>query len=58
MDSFLFEYWYRYSNGNQKDFDQVTIESESEEKAREEVGKLRSNIFKIDLIKEELCQDV
>jgi hypothetical protein len=48
MNEYTFEYWFRYS-GDQKDFDIVTIKSETEEKAREEVEKLQKFIYYIKL---------
>ena len=40
MNEYLFEYWYRYGNF-QKEFDQESIISETEEKAREIVKTLK-----------------
>jgi hypothetical protein len=44
MNEYTLEYWFRYS-GDHKDFDTVTIKSETEEKAREEVQAPQSSIF-------------
>lgn len=57
MNSYTFEYWFRYGYF-QKDFDRISIKSESEEVARKEVEKLNVLIYKIDLISKESCLDV
>jgi hypothetical protein len=44
MNKFYFEYWFRYS-GDHKRFDIVTIKSETEERQREEVGKLQVHLL-------------
>lgn len=48
--NFNLEYWFRY-NGDEKDFDTISIEADTLELAKEKVQKIRKWIFRIDEIK-------
>jgi len=49
LNSYFFEYWFRYS-GDQKDFEQVTIVAKNYEEARDKVRSMRKWIYSIKLL--------
>jgi len=49
LNSYFFEYWFRYS-GDQKDFEQVTVVAKNYEEARDKVRSMRKWIYSIKLL--------
>ena len=51
MNKFLIEIWYRYGQNEDKDFEQIEIDADSEEEAHAIARDLRSWIYKVETIK-------